>query len=333
MRRLLRWIVRAGLVVVALVVAYVVGSLAWVRTLEKSAAISAAPGNGEFVDAGGTPVHWQAFGAYGRPVVLLVHGTAAWSGTWFSLVPALENAGYQVVALDLPPFGFSGKSIDADFSREAQAERIRAVLDDAGIDRVTVVGHSFGGGPALEFALRHPDRVQRLVLVDAALGLQAAPPDPASLACRVLATPMLRDPLIASTAAQPLFSRALLRSFVARKEAVTDTRLLAYRRPAHVQGASAAMGAWAHHFACVAETGSSTDPAAIGRLQPALDILWGADDTVTPLAQGKHLQSLVPHSRLQVIQGVGHIPHIEDPLRFEQVLLATLARAPGDAAP
>jgi pimeloyl-ACP methyl ester carboxylesterase len=227
MRRLLRWAVRVVLALLAVVALYFAGSVAWIAHAERDVAIEAAPGNGHFLDVAGTPVHWQAFGAYGRPVVVLVHGTAAWSGTWFSLVPALERAGYQVVALDLPPFGFSGKSIDADFSRRAQAERIRAVVDAAGAGRAIVVGHSFGGGPALEFALRHPERVQRLVLVDAALGLQAPAPDPASPACRVLASPALREPLVAASANNPLWSATLLRSFVARKDAVTGERLRA----------------------------------------------------------------------------------------------------------
>jgi pimeloyl-ACP methyl ester carboxylesterase len=229
-----------------------------------------------------------------------------------------------VVALDLPPFGFSGKAIDADFSRPAQAGRIRAVLDAAGATRAVVVGHSFGGGPALEFALRHPERVERLVLVDAALGLQASAPDAGSPACRVLGTPLLRDPLIAASAGNPLWSRTLLRSFVARKDAVTDARLREYRRPARVEGASAALGAWAYHFACVAETGLSTDPARIPSLGVPLDLIWGADDTITPLAQAEHLRTLVPAARLRVLPGVGHIPHIEDAPAFERALLAAI---------
>jgi pimeloyl-ACP methyl ester carboxylesterase len=324
MRALLRWTVRSMLALLGAALAYVLGSVAWTRHAERDAAVSLAPGNGHFVEAAGTPVHWQAFGDYGRPVVVLVHGTAAWSGTWFSLVPALERAGFQVVALDLPPFGFSGKSTGTDFSRAAQALRIRAVVDAAGARRVVVVGHSFGGGPALEFALRFPERVERLVLVDAALGLDAAPPDPQSAACRLLAWPALREPLVAATANNPLWSATLLRGFVARKDAVTDERLRAYRRPASVEGANASLAAWAHHFACVPETGASTDPARIARLAMPLDLLWGADDTITPLAQARHLQQVVPAARLQVLPGVGHIPHIEDPQAFEPALLHAL---------
>jgi pimeloyl-ACP methyl ester carboxylesterase len=57
-----------------------------------------------------------------------------------------------------------------------------------------------------------------------------------------------------------------------------------------------------------------------------LDLLWGADDTITPLAQARHLQGLVPSARLRVLPGVGHIPHIEDPPAFEQALVGILRR-------
>jgi pimeloyl-ACP methyl ester carboxylesterase len=323
-RRLLKffgWLSAGGL---ALLLAYVGGSIAWLDAHETQDAMAVAPAGGRLTAGAGAAVFSQAHGAAGRPVVLLVHGTAAWSGTWFSLVPALEREGYRVVAVDLPPFGFSDKAVGTDFSRPAQAERLRAVLDAEGATQATVVGHSFGGGPALEFALRWPERVQRLVLVDAALGLDAPAPDPKVPACRVLAAPALRDPLIAATAANPLWSRTLLRSFVARQEAVTPERLREYRRPALVRNAHRALGAWAYHFACEAETGLSTQAPAIARLAVPLDLLWGTDDTITPLAQAQHLRMLVPGARLQAIAGVGHIPHIEDPAAFERVLLATL---------
>jgi pimeloyl-ACP methyl ester carboxylesterase len=323
-RKALRVLRRLLVATLLLGLAYVGLSVAWVRAIEDSDAMAAAPPGGRLTAGAGAAVHSQANGAVGRPVLLLVHGTAAWSGTWFSLVQALERAGYRVVAVDLPPFGFSDKGVGTDFSRPAQAERLRAVLDAEGATRATVVGHSFGGGPALEFALRWPGRVERLVLVDAALGLQASPPDPSTPACRLLAVPALRDTLVAATAGNPLWSGTLLRSFVARKDAVTPERLAEYRRPASVRGASASLGAWGHHFACVPETGASTDPAQVARLSVPLDLLWGTDDTITPLAQAEHLRTLVPTARLRTLAGVGHIPHIEDPAAFEKALVETL---------
>jgi pimeloyl-ACP methyl ester carboxylesterase len=325
MRRLLKWMWRGLLGLLALVLVYFGACVAYVQWREIETPSFGAPAAGRFVDAGGVAVYSQETNGKGkRGTVLLVHGTGAWSGTWFSLLPALERAGYRVVAIDLPPFGYSDKSTSLDFSRTAQAERIRAVLDARGIARAIVVGHSFGGGPALEFALRHPERTQRLVLVDAAIGLDSPPPDPASPACRVLGNAPARRVLLAGTASNPLLAGPLLKSFVARKDAVTPARLAEFAKPQSVEGFSAALGAWANAFACHAETGLSMQPEAIAHLRPPLALLWGAQDSVTPLPQGRRLQALVPGSSLRELPGVGHIPHIEDPPAFEQALLEAL---------
>ena len=326
MRRLLRWMVRGLVVLLALVGVYVMASVFYTSVHERRDVAQSAPPDGRFVTVDGVRVFARMHpGRADRLPVLLVHGTAAWSGTWFELIPALQRDGYPVIAVDLPPFGYSDKGTRVDFSREAQAARLRGVLDAFRVERAMVVGHSFGGGPALEFALRAPERVERLVLVDAALGLTAPPPDPSSAACRMLAMPRVRNVVMASTAANPLWSGTLLRSFVARKEAVTPQRLVAYREPASLHGASAALGAWAHHFACVPETGFSMDPARIRAIGVPMYLLWGAADTITPLDQAMHLQAVAPTSRLDVLPGVGHIPHIEDPGAFARTLLDTVA--------
>jgi pimeloyl-ACP methyl ester carboxylesterase len=326
MRRLVRWVLRGVGLLVALLVLYVVASVVFAAVRERRDPEQAAPNTGRIVSVDGVRVFAQLHpGRAGRTPVLLVHGTAAWSGTWFELIPALQRAGYPVLAVDLPPFGYSDKRTTIDFSRTAQAARLRGVLDAFGVQRALVVGHSFGGGPALEFALRWPTRVERLVLVDAALGLTAPPPDASSLACRVLAMPRVRHVVLASTAANPLWSGTLLRGFVARKEAVTSQRLAAYREPGSLAGASNALAAWAHHFACVRETGFSMDPDRIRAIRVPMSLAWGADDTITPPAQAAHLRSLVPGTPLAMLDGVGHIPHIEAPDAFARVLLDTLA--------
>ena len=309
----------------AIVTLYVLGSLAYVHWHEREAPRDTAPPGGRFIDVAGTSVYAQSHGDTNAAMpVLLVHGTAAWSGTWFSLIPALQRAGHPVIAVDLPPFGYSDKTTTTDFSRIAQARRLVAVLDAHGVRRAIVVGHSFGGGPALELAMLAPDRVRQLVLVDAALGLQGATPDPSTPACRLLSVRPLRETLLAATASSPLWSKSLLRGFVARKEAVTHARLAQYRRPSALHGANAALGAWGWHFACAIDTGASMDAARIRHLSVPTVLIWGARDTVTPLAQARHLQQLLPNAPLHVIDSVGHIPHIEDPAHFEHTLLDVL---------
>ena len=333
MRRLVRRGLRGVGLLVALLLLYVAASVVFADLREARDPARDAPKDGRIVTVDGVQVFARLHpGRADRTPVLLVHGTAAWSGTWFELIPALQRAGYPVLAVDLPPFGYSDKRTTIDFSRTAQAARLRGVLDAFGVRRALVVGHSFGGGPALEFALRSPGRVERLVLVDAALGLTAPPPDASSLACRMLAMPRARHLVMASTAANPLWSGTLLRGFVARKDAVTSQRLVAYREPGTLEGASDALGAWAHHFACVRETGFSMDPVRLRALRVPMSLVWGADDTITPPAQATHLQSLVPGAPLAMLDGVGHIPHIEAPDAFARLLLDTLA-APAPLPP
>jgi pimeloyl-ACP methyl ester carboxylesterase len=323
--RFLKRLLKLALGLLALLLLYFGACLGWLAWRESWSATAAAPAAGGFVQAAGTPVYSQEFnpdGAHGT--VLLVHGTGAWSGTWFSLLPALTQAGYRVLAIDLPPFGYSGKDVHADFSREAQAERILAVLAQRKSPPVILVGHSFGGGPALEVALRHPERLQRLVLVDGALGLEAPPPDAGTPGCRVLGNAPARQVLLAGTASNPMFAGALLRKFVARKQAVTEERLAEYLRPQVVEGYSAGLGAWAYQFGCVPERGLSTDARAVARLRVPLSLIWGEQDTVTPPEQARRLQALVPGSTLVLLPGVGHIPHIEDPPAFERALLSAI---------
>jgi pimeloyl-ACP methyl ester carboxylesterase len=305
---------------------------------ERLAPQAIAPGLGRWVDTGDASVHLQSWGDPTAPTVVLVHGTGAWSGTWFSLPAALVAAGWQVVALDLPPFGLSTVTAPgpAAYTRAAQARRILAVL--AGLNQpVALVGHSFGAGPALEAALMSPPDggfVRQLVLVDAALGLGPAGQPPrceAPAADSLFARRGLRTTVIGATATWPGFTGALLKRFVHRT-AVVDERLLpAYRVPFARIGYSADLGDWAWAFAGGAcEQAASLRPSALRAWDEGVGVpvalIWGARDAVTPLPQARALQAWMPHAGLEVIPDVGHIPHIEDPAAFAAALLRVLQR-------
>ncbi len=303
-------------------------SLREVHTPEQIAA-----GQGRWVRLADSTLHvreWQ--GANARaPVLVLVHGTGAWSGTWFGLPGALAAAGWHVVALDLPPFGLSSTDRSpADYSRAAQARRIIGVLDDLATP-VVLMGHSFGAGPALEAALGAGAKVRRLVLVDPALGLgpNGEPPhcESGSGAPLVLAYRPLRGAVIASTATWPGLTPTLLRSFVHRKDVVTPALVPAYQVPFAREGFSARLGDWAAEFATGAcEPALSLDARAVAAWRPErpVALIWGAEDTITPIAQAAALQRAMPGTTLRVLPGAGHIPHIEDPDAFAVSLLAVV---------
>lgn len=106
------------------------------------------------------------------PPVVLVHGTPAWSYLWRRLIPALVTAGHRVIAADHLGFGLSDKAGDAGATREAgyrpedHARRLAALLDSLALREITLVVHDYGGPIGLSYALDHPERVARLVVLN-----------------------------------------------------------------------------------------------------------------------------------------------------------------------
>lgn len=297
-----------------------------------------AAGSGRWVSVADAALHVQEWGPTSGPLLLLTHGTGAWSGTWFALPEALAAAGWRVVAVDLPPFGLSttaAKAGTADYSRVAQARRVLALIDLLGRP-VTLVGHSFGAGPALEAALQAGPRVRQLILVDPALGLgpagEAPHCDPTAGPGVLLAHRPMRSVLVAASATWPGLSATLLRRFVHRQEVITDTLVRAYQQPFGRRGFSADLGDWAATFAqSDCEPAASLDASRLSAWAAAggapVRLVWGAQDGITPLAQAEALQRWLPGTTLDVIAGVGHIPHIEDPRAFAATLLGVLGPA------
>ena len=304
------------------------------RARETRAATDAAPRNGRFVDAGDVRIFVQEAGPANAPAVLLVHGTGTWSEIWRETIEALAPD-HHVIAIDLPPFGYSDKPMTADaYARESQARRIVAVLDALHVDTVTLVGHSVGARPVVEAALRAPGRVARLILVDPALGFQAdgsqAPhfeQNHPSWAMRTLfGTPSLRSATISTYGTNPIFMHQMFGSFVSNKAAVTPQRLDVILRPMVVKGTTAAYGAWLSMLTTAGDRSESSDFANLKHLQMPVRIIWGRTDAVTPLWQGERLRDLIPGSQLVVLEGVGHIPYIEDPPRFNSALRELVTR-------
>jgi len=335
--RVLKWcftIVLGAIVLLAAAIAMWIAVTQRARSLRETQGIEQlADGKGRWVRVDDAALHIQEWGRPDAPVVLLTHGTGAWSGTWFALPDTLAAAGWRVVAIDLPPFGLSTTSAIgiADYTRAAQATRILRLVERLGVP-VTLVGHSFGAGPALEAAMQGGGAVRRLVLVDPALGLGAAGEPPR---CDLggpgllLSNRAARSALVAATATWPGLTPTMLRSFVHRKEVVDDVLASAYRIPFGRTAFSTDLGDWAAAFSQTAcEGAASLDPGALGRWSRGaapVDLIWGAEDTITPLAQGHALVRWMPGARLSVIPDVGHIPHIEDPDAFATALLGVLA--------
>jgi pimeloyl-ACP methyl ester carboxylesterase len=211
------------LVLLALVVLCLAGFRIAAGLRETETAESLAPDNGRFVDTDYGKIHVSLWGDETAPPVLFTHGMAAWGGLWRDVAEHVAGQGYRVIALDQAPFGFSDNQ-NRDFSRTAQADRLKQVLDGLGISKVYLVGHSYGGGVTLEAALRYPVQISGLVLVCPVTGLMDAPeqgPGPAKALPFRMNVPALVETGVAASATNTLVTGPLMASFMHNTEMMT----------------------------------------------------------------------------------------------------------------
>jgi pimeloyl-ACP methyl ester carboxylesterase len=327
LRRLLFRLIAAIGALVLLVAFTLLGFRIASQAREVEGRVSAAPPSGRYVTAADAQLYVQEAGPAGGVPVLLVHGLAAWSETWRATIDALTQAGYRVIAIDLPPFGYSFQPANQDYSTAAQARRVLGVLDALKIDSAVLIGHSLGARAVVEAAISAADRIRALVLVAAALGLQEPPEaDPGLPVRALLAIGPLRNAAVATVATNPLLTGLWLRTVTQRHDALTDDRVAVYRRPQGVTGGTEAFGQWLRHHLLSGERPNSRQPLLYRNLGMPTLAIWGDADTVAPLAQAQHLVSLIPGASLKTLPGIGHIPQLEDPRAFNALLAGELAR-------
>ncbi|WP_065776554.1 MULTISPECIES: alpha/beta hydrolase [unclassified Ensifer] len=311
MRAILRWFIRIalGIAFILITVLAVFSGLAGWR---ESVPAGRDGREGSYVQVEGRDMHYMSWGLEGGPVVILVHGTVSWAKTWQPVAERLAERGYRVLAPDFPPFGYSERPGDGDYSRAALARRIIGFADAVGVERFLLAGHSFAGGGTLEAAFSNPDRIAGLVLLDAALRLSTPSPEPPLGAW--MRMPVLGDAITASTFTNPLTIGYGLRSFVHDPAIVSPDLVVVYREPLAVAGATQSTRLWYLSGLFGDERGSpSADREQYRRFTRPVLLIWGRQDTVTPLAQGEELAGLVPSAELVVLEDVNHIPQLEKP--------------------
>ncbi len=279
------------------------------------------PPEGRLIKTALGEIYLEETGPANGPPVLLAHGTAAWSRLWNATSRALANEGFRAIAFDMPPFGFSERATDTDYSRVTQAKRLLALVDALEMKPV-LVAHSFGAGPATEAVMRRPEAFAGLVMVDGAVGLgshnlNAELPPP-------LRPLWLRKTVLSLTATNPLMTTTLLRQLVHRKEAATPEVAKMLQRPGLIKGSTDALARWLPSLLLPPQEAFSTRANSYQKLTLPTALIWGQEDTITPIEQAKTLQSLIPNAQLEVLQGAGHIPHLEAPEAFNQALIKVL---------
>jgi pimeloyl-ACP methyl ester carboxylesterase len=274
----------------------------------------------------------QEWGPANAMPILVVHGVGAWGGFWANTAEALGKAGLRIVAVDLPPFGFSDRDAQARYSRADQAARLVGVLDALDVCRGVIVGHSFGAGAVVEALMRSGHRFEAAVLISAAVAppaADAAPeaPEAPGLATRaLLASDTATRMFTASTLSNPWLTRYFVASMLARKSAATPEFVQVLRQPLQRAGTTAAYASWLPFLLLPEPEALSMREDAYRNLRNPIALIWGDADTVTPLAQARRLAQLIPKATLDVLPGVGHIPQIEDPAQTVKLLATLLPR-------
>jgi pimeloyl-ACP methyl ester carboxylesterase len=256
------------------------------------------------------------------PLLVLVHGITSSSATWDRVLSKLAKQ-YTVLAPDLLGHGRSDKE-RGDYSLAAHANTIRDLMDVLGLRRGTFVGHSLGGGVAMQLAYQYPERVDRLVLVaPGGFGREV------SLMLRAATLPG-SGRVIAIGAAKPLVQAGTLLVGMLRHLGFKPTTDLEELGRAYALLADPpARAAFVNTLRAVVDRdGQRVDPrdgAEIASRFPSL-IVWGDRDRIVPARHGEQVHQLVPNTYLAVFEGSGHFPHRDDPERFVRVVDEFLAR-------
>jgi len=256
-----------------------------------------------FIKIGDVNLHYQEYPGKGENVFLL-HGFASSTYTWEGVAPYLQKQGCHVWALDMKGFGWSDKPEDAKYDPITLMEEVNQWMDVMGLDDVTFVGNSLGGAIAVLMAIEHPERIGRMVLIDAASYSQTERP----FVVRMAGMPFSRS------FAKLFFGRWAIKWNMKRvfyhADRVTEEKVDAYYERMCTHGALDAQ----------ISVASSLDfgifekyTRRIPEIKAKTLIIWGKEDKWIPLENGFRFRKEIAESVIVVIPECGHIPQEEYP--------------------
>ena len=269
----------------------------------------------EEITAYGHRVCFRVAGDSG-PVVVLIHGITGTSAHWEPVMPLLAER-FTVIAPDLLGHGESAKP-RGDYSLGAYATGIRDLLIALGHPRATVVGHSLGGGIAMQFAYQFPERTDRLVLMSSGgLGEEVH----LLLRAGTLPGAELVLPILASRHVSGAVSAVGRALGALRLNPGHDISEMA--RGIGSLAESDARSAFLHTLRAVidpmGQRVSALDRLHLTEGMPAL-VVWGERDPIIPVAHGRVAQGAMPGSTLELLPKAGHFPQLEEPVKVADIL-------------
>ena len=280
-----------------------------------------------FAEAAGMRLHYHEAepdplpdGARGGPPVVMLHGGGPGASAWSNFganLPAFAGR-FRTLMIDQPGFGRSDKPPVTGNYFTFAADAVAGLLDELGIDRVHLVGNSLGGGTAMRFALRFPERADRLVLMaPGGLGLNVFAPDPTEGVRRLMEFAAPPGPSKEKMA-------AFLRTLVFDQRLVTDELVAERYAIASDPEAIAAMASMGASFydPAYAEDGMLWREAH--RLRQRVLLIWGREDLVNPLDGALAALKLVRRAQLHVFGGCGHWAQLEKFDEFNRLAISFL---------
>jgi len=277
-----------------------------------------------FVDLpGGYHVHYQDEGGPELPVLVLLHGFGDSYTTWEGWVRELK-ARRRVITVDLPGHGLTRAPSDTVLRLDSLADFVDSFAAALALPKFAVAGNSMGGGVAWQLAVRHPDRINALILVDAAGFSNDKPPGEVPLAFKILQYPIGRA-----------FLRNIDNRFLIREGVRTDVYDKSLITPAFVDRWAEFQRAPGHRaiLMSVSMPGQPADLAAmLGTIKVPTLILWGEADPLLEPASARKFAAAIPGAKLITFPQVGHLPQIEIPARSAAAVaefLDTVAETPG----
>jgi pimeloyl-ACP methyl ester carboxylesterase len=254
------------------------------------------------------------------PVLLLIHGMAGTLENWQEVIEPLARH-HTVIAPDLPGHGTSAPG-GGDYSLGALAAGLRDLLIALGRDRATLVGHSLGGGIAMQFSYQFPEITERLVLVSSGgLGSEVSP------VLRAAALPGANLFIAATAGPGRTAGSAVARGLAAvglRPNADVAEVARGYASLADPDRRTAFLATLRAVVSTDGQRVHAGDRLYLAEGVPVL-IIWGEHDPMIPVHHGEQAHEAIPGSRLEIFDGVGHLPQLEAPGRFVAVLERFLA--------
>jgi pimeloyl-ACP methyl ester carboxylesterase len=273
----------------------------------------AAPG-GKFITVDKAVIYVEESGPLNTEnTILFLHGMGGSIYSWRENTPFFADRGFRVIAMDMKGFGLSSKDFATDYSHPAQARLVAAVLDELGVNRVFLVGHSMGTSVMFHFAHLYPERVRAMLSVDGALRLEGSN----SLLNALLQFP----PLVRA-------GRVVLTHYVTRDRLISILKS-AYYRPDIITFEveenyyqRALIGSWDEALlAMTRDMNSNIIDFPLESISAPVLILWGENDSWVTLSSIQIWKDRLPNAQLIIVPAAGHLPMEETPELFNHELL------------